>query len=151
MDDEYERDRRGGRRRSRRRGRRKPDPDSSWVGDLRPNGPPSDESEGREGSPKSRWVYERVEGTPWRFKKPEEFQWPDDVKLTGMETPRDLEVLHWLATQGEIDHVIGRVKFGAAVRASCKYLIRLGHPIAMLPTIRGKRQERWVWLPLRTP
>jgi hypothetical protein len=92
-----------------------------------------------------------VEGTRWRFRKPEEFEWPDTVKLTGMETPRDLEVLHWLATRGEIDHVIGRVKFGAAVRASIVYLIRLGHPIAPLLTIRGNRQERWVWLPLQSP
>jgi hypothetical protein len=71
--------------------------------------------------------------------------------LTGKETPRDLEVLHYLATAGEIDMEISRVKFGAKCLGAVWYLMQLGHPIVEMRTSRstrrGTEQRRWVWLP----
>lgn len=70
------------------------------------------------------------------------------MKLTGMETPRDLEYLHYIATAGEIDNTIARIKFGAACGKGMEYLIRLGHPIKAVQQGTNCRRDstRWLWV-----
>lgn len=139
----------GQRRKRRRRSRRKRfDPDSSWVGPASADDPAAVRNEGCENEHQSRWITERLDGTPWRFRKPEEFQWPESVKLTGMETPRDLEFLHYLATAGEIDQTIARIKFGAACRPAMLFLMALGHPIRheRMPGTKVRDRDRWIWM-----
>ena len=61
-----------------------------------------------------------------------------------METPRDLEYLHYIASAGQIDEVIARCKFGKTCAPGMWALIHMGHPIVEKP---GKAGRQWVWLP----
>lgn len=124
--------------------RRKPGEDAAWVGEQRGNNPAPVGDEGCPGSGESRWQERRLADTDQRFKRPEEFQWPASVRLTGMETPRDLEYLHYIASAGQIDEVIARRKFGKTCAPGMWALIHMGHPIVEKP---GKAGRQWVWLP----
>lgn len=75
------------------------------------------------------------------------------MRLTGRETPRDLEFLHYLATAGEIDNTIARIKFGTACGAAMKYLMALGHPIVPVKNGTQIRRDatRWLWAGEETP
>lgn len=88
-----------------------------------------------------------MEGTDRRFRKPEEYQWPDTVKLTGHEGPRDLEILYHLATVGELDDVVSRHKFGKGCRVAINTLIRMGHPIRMERQAKWPNPWRYQWIP----
>jgi hypothetical protein len=60
-----------------------------------------------------------------------------------METPRDLEYLHYIATAGQIDEVIARRRFGKTCAPAMWALIHLGHPIVETNDRGGRR---WMWL-----
>jgi hypothetical protein len=70
------------------------------------------------------------------------------VKLTGLEGPRDLEILHHLATIGELDDHTSRRKFGKIARLGVEGLIRMGHPIRIQPSMARGHWNRYVWIPL---
>lgn len=70
------------------------------------------------------------------------------MKLTGMEGPRDLEVLYHLATVGELDDTVAKRKFGKAVRPAIHVMINLGHPIRMERSVRAPHHWRYQWIPL---
>jgi hypothetical protein len=60
-----------------------------------------------------------------------------------------LEILHWLATKGEIDDVVSRMRFGRYAKLAVLALIRMGHPIEPIPVTRKGWHRRWAWIPLK--
>lgn len=107
-------------------------------------------SQGRESVPAAR----RNEGfigdlgIDWR--KPEDFTWPTDVRLTGLETPRQLEMLHWIATTGHMDNTVSRIKFGTLRTATMMWkLMALGHPITEVRSASrvAAWKTAWKWDP----
>ena len=70
------------------------------------------------------------------------------MTLTGLESPSDLELLHYVATAGEIDNEISMVKFGKPARLTMQFLMRIGHPIDEVSVARSRmHQRRWRWNP----
>lgn len=52
-------------------------------------------------------------------------------------------MLHYIATAGEIDMHISRIKFGKGCAPAMSCLIRMGHPIE---EVRRQGHRRWRWI-----
>ena len=67
------------------------------------------------------------------------------MTLTGLESPRDKLMLHYLVVNGAIDDRIAQVKWNRIARPTMLALRQMGHPIRFEPSPKG--HYRYLWGP----